>query len=188
MKVIFLDIDGVLNAEADFVHPNGATKKHAPRLHTTDGETYNGISQPRVRRLARICEETGAKIVLISSWKAGYEDYIHGRPDNHIGRYLANALSRKGLHVIDSTFRHEHNWACRAPAILKWIEEWDKKNPDDPVRGLAILDDEDFQYVSYGLGDFWVKTTYDGKDGGLNDKEADLAITIIKRGETPFIG
>ena len=52
MKVIFLDIDGVLNV--------------IPQGH----DAYGGIFHPNfVENLQRIIDETGAKIVLSSSWR-----------------------------------------------------------------------------------------------------------------------
>ena len=179
MKVIFLDIDGVLNAEEDFYDENGNRKKIAPQLRTTDGEIYNGISQKRVSSLLKIVEATGAKIVLSSSWKDGYEDYVHGRPDNHIGKYLTNALGRKNLHVIGSTQRFEHNWVERAGGILKWIAAWNGHHPDDWVDGILILDDEDFRWEEFGLSPFWVETRYEGRGGGLNDGLVDKCIAIL---------
>ena len=53
-KVIFLDIDGVLNQD------NGGAK----------------IEEQFVRRLAHIVEETGAEIVLSSSWRGAYVSHV----------------------------------------------------------------------------------------------------------------
>lgn len=55
MKVIFLDIDGVLNC---------VTSKSYCGM-------YVGVDADKIRRLARIVEETGAKIVLSSDWRDG---------------------------------------------------------------------------------------------------------------------
>ena len=56
MKVIFLDIDGVLN--------NEYSKTRAP-------SGVIGIDGDKVKRLRKIVESTGAKLVLTSSWKTG---------------------------------------------------------------------------------------------------------------------
>lgn len=53
-KVIFLDIDGVLNQD------NCGAK----------------IEEQFVRRLAHIVEETGAEIVLSSSWRGAYVSHV----------------------------------------------------------------------------------------------------------------
>ena len=54
-KVIFLDIDGVLNQD------NGGPK----------------IEECFVKRLAHIVEETGAEIDLSSSWRGAYASHVN---------------------------------------------------------------------------------------------------------------
>ena len=53
MKVIFLDVDGILT-------------------YINSGEQNEGIDETRVERLKEIVDETDAKIVIISSWKGYY--------------------------------------------------------------------------------------------------------------------
>lgn len=54
MNYIFLDIDGVLNTKASWRIPYSMN----PQL---------------IKRLGEIIKETGAKIILTSSWKTGFE-------------------------------------------------------------------------------------------------------------------
>ncbi len=61
MKIIFLDIDGVLNCAKTFER-------------TTHGVI--GVDPYRVLILHRILEATGAKIVLSSSWRHMDDDYL----------------------------------------------------------------------------------------------------------------
>lgn len=60
MKVIFLDIDGVLNNGA---HWKNIVKKKKP---------YTQVSQNLLNKLLVIIEATGAKLVISSSWR-GYQ-------------------------------------------------------------------------------------------------------------------
>lgn len=55
MRVIFLDIDGVLTTYS---------------YHNPD---TNNINPDKVQFLSQIVKRTGAKIVLTSTWKMGYD-------------------------------------------------------------------------------------------------------------------
>lgn len=57
MKIIFLDIDGVLNNDA---HWKNIVKNNKP---------YTQVSQKLLDKLLLIIEETGAKLVISSSWR-----------------------------------------------------------------------------------------------------------------------
>ena len=57
MKVIFLDIDGVLNCQSSKSSCHGMV----------------GIDNDKVKRLKEIVKATGAKMVLISTWKTDWQ-------------------------------------------------------------------------------------------------------------------
>lgn len=63
-KIIFLDIDGVLNSEDWF---------NKFIMNVKSGNTYNGqnnmIDPDAINRVVKICKETGARIVISSSWR-----------------------------------------------------------------------------------------------------------------------
>lgn len=63
MRVIFLDIDGVLNADNDF----GGRSKPNPFVTSDGGNRYCGICKTHVKSLRKLVGKTGAKIVLVSS-------------------------------------------------------------------------------------------------------------------------
>ena len=112
MKIIFLDVDGVLNTVRDF------------RIF---GHGY--INDEFVALLARIVEQTGARIVLSSSWRLPGRDKC----------LVEDALSLHDLEIFDCTptlepevdgvhvFRHKE--------IQLWL---DNHTPDR----FAILDDD----------------------------------------------
>lgn len=94
MKVLFLDIDGVLNHEATFL-----------ALDRNDM-----IAPECVKRLFALIERTGAKIVLSSSWR--------GIPD------LEERLERAGVmaHVISRTPKLSGDaYKCRGSEIEDWL-------------------------------------------------------------------
>lgn len=62
MKVLFLDIDGVLNSEEDYREYSLKNGRPAPIEFYTDA---------KARMISDICTRTGANIVLSSTWRKG---------------------------------------------------------------------------------------------------------------------
>lgn len=113
MKVIFLDIDGVLNSDE--------------YLDKIEGLNIEGIESQvdvnKIKLLKKAVEETGAKVVLSSSWR-----YTRN------AQYLKQLLLEYGI-LVDSTPYMENE---RGKEIKKWLEE--HKDTED----FVILDDEIF--------------------------------------------
>ena len=135
MKVIFLDIDGVLNADDDF----GGKSKPNPYVSSDDGNRYCGISKAKIRNLKYIIDKTGAKIVLVSSWKYDYVEYLR-RHYNRVGKYLREKLRKQGIEIYDTTinydFSHGEN---RGYEIRSWLENHSE------VDNWVVLDDVKFK-------------------------------------------
>ena len=94
-KIIFLDIDGVLNNYGNYSVPH--SKSHCGKML--------GIDKDKTKLLAKIVQETKAGLVLTSSWKIGWEPNkkIYD-PHNYHAKYLNNHLKKKGnLFLIDKT-------------------------------------------------------------------------------------
>lgn len=160
MKVIFLDIDGVLN-----VIPQGFDK-YGALFH-----------QHFIDNLARLVKETGAKIVISSSWRYGnmkgmWKD--RNLPGEVIGiTPFEDQLIKKGkFKNYDEIFRgHE-------------IEDWLDNHPE--VTNYVILDDgEDF--LLNQIKNHFVKTwgNWDHEDNiegqGLTIRCVNLAINILNK-------
>ena len=86
MKIIFLDVDGVLNCQKSESHCQGCI----------------GIDNDKVKRLRKIVEATGAKIVLCSSWKTFWEK-VHKDDQRELANYLDRKLKRENLYIFDKT-------------------------------------------------------------------------------------
>lgn len=114
MKVIFLDIDGVLNSDYTVAI-------------TKSGCTFVDIA--KVIRLKWIVEATNAKLVLSSDWR--YDRNIS--PLNEDFLELKNVLTEYGLSFYD--FTPEINWMNRELEIQTWLN----KHPE--VDKFIILDD-----------------------------------------------
>lgn len=142
MRVLFLDIDGVLNANDDF----GGKKKPNPYVSSDDGCRYCGISTSKVKRLKWVIDKTDAKIVLVSSWKGDYEDYLRNHT-NRVGKYLYNKLRKQELRIFDTTYRFSRDFhSHRGTEISTWLA-----NQKEPIESWVVLDDEVFRDYSESI-------------------------------------
>ncbi len=80
MKIIFLDVDGVLNSSTYI-----------------NKETYH-IKQEKVRFLKNIVDHTGANIVLTSTWKAGFDKKTGKKAEYYM--ILERSLEEYGLKIF----------------------------------------------------------------------------------------
>ena len=154
-KVIFLDVDGVLN--------NCWSKCEAP-------SGCKGLDDAKLQRLQQIVMNTGAKIVLTSTWKSEWRPNEYESLTND-GRYLVDKLKEYDLHILNKT--EDPTWAERGKGILKWLVQ----HPS--VEYFCILDDEQFDFESCDLMDYLVKTKYLDALGGLQPEHVDQAISIL---------
>jgi hypothetical protein len=65
MKIIFLDIDGVLNHDQWYI-----SKEYQTLYQNEDNEL--DIDPKCAERINKICEQTGAKIVISSDWRISW--------------------------------------------------------------------------------------------------------------------
>ena len=122
MKVIFLDIDGVLNSE----------RYEASRAEAcTDG--YIDLS--RVKLLADLVNATDAKIVLISSWRVDWNQ--DPKLCGNDGTYINQCLAKYGLFIMDKT-PYFSLLSQRKKEILTWLSQHDGQ-----VESFVIFDDID---------------------------------------------
>lgn len=156
MKVIFLDVDGVLNfAKTEARAPSGTL----------------GLASAPVKHLCNIVKATGAYIVLTSTWK---EDWSFNEEDcTPDGQYLVRKLKREGLHILDKT---KDKVLDRGHGIRDWLE----RHPG--TDHWVVLDDDVFNdYEECGIMPHLVETCF-GADG-LNAELAARAIQILNEGE-----
>ena len=157
-KVIFLDIDGVLNQDND-----------GPK-----------IEECFVKRLAHVVKKTDAEIVLSSSWRRAYTNHVNpGYPhQNKDVALLISMLDKYQLRVMDVTPDLTSGPYARPLEIRAWLVE------QGNLERFVILDDETFWAWNW-LEDYLVCTTHLYESGkavcGLTDEDAEKAIAILNR-------
>lgn len=170
MKVVFLDIDGVLNSEASLMEDES-------------------LEEALILNLKELVEKTGAEIVLSSSWRTMFNPL----------RRLMDRLAKVGLYLYGLTpegvsweWAEKHNlkpstryrdtytnWegkkiditSDRGAEIFKWL--FDHKE----IESFVILDDEEFDIKNY-FPDKLIKTSY---KTGLTQEDVKKAIKILNQ-------
>ena len=154
MKLLFLDIDGVLNyLGCKARSPSGCL----------------GIEEEKVKLLREIIDETGALVILTSTWKTDWfpSAFIEDLPKD--GQYLERQLAKHKVFIRAKT--EDLSWAQRGQGILDFIET-SKYN----VEQFVILDDESFDFIELGLENRFVKTSF---TDGLLPEHVEKAVNIL---------
>lgn len=152
MKVIFLDVDGVLNSK-DWLENNRVRKE-------------NSVNPDKVKLLTEIVKNTNAAVVLSSTWR-----YI---PEHPMFMYLNDILKQNGIEIHSFTPKLDGD---RPKEIKSWIE-----NQSEEIRFISLDDDfSEDDYRKYGIGDCLVKTLYYGKYGGLQRNHVEQAIRLLNK-------
>lgn len=129
MKIIFLDMDGVVNCSEFF----DKTSKERESLTREDESLFwtMMIDPEAVERLNTLIERSGAQVVLSSSWRIAH-------PLKMVEKYLK--LRGFKSELIDKTPNHvlpgmQHR---RGNHIQVWLDE----NKDKDIEKFVILDDD----------------------------------------------
>jgi hypothetical protein len=151
VKLIFLNIDGVLNSMAWF------------KGHEHD-RGLGHLNPTACARAQRICDVTGAVLVISSTWRL-----LHKMAD--LGKMLttrgltARVVGRTPASRVDERRGHE---------IQRWLDTADVARRTPPT-GMVILDDDSDMFH---LTPWLVKTPF---ETGLTDYYADKAIEMLGR-------
>ena len=176
MKVLFLDIDGVLNSENWFAYRIYCVKNNMVNIlmnfvDTDDRNIKHKLTMLDDRAIAnlnRIIEETGCKVVLSSSWRSSIESE---------NIFTQNLLKLKGFkyEFYDVTPRL---WFSdfsirRGEEIKLWMDKESEKNE---IESFVILDD-DSDMLPEQMNNF---IHVDGQVG-LTDRDVLTAIEILNK-------
>ena len=165
MKVLFLDIDGVLNTKYWYTQMDRNTPK----------DKYGYAFDPNaVANLKRIVEDTGAEIVISSSWKCmglfQMEDMWRDR--NLPGRIIGitpNSVSDEML--LNADIDSIELFHIRGEEIKEWLMKHAKR-----VSSYAIIDDMDNMLPEQQS--HFVQTN---PEVGITEGDADTIITILNK-------
>lgn len=157
MKIIFLDVDGVLNSEEFYM------------AHKEDIELQQ-IDEVCVKRLKQIVDATNAKIVLSSSWRGGWDK--DPKKIDQFCMQLVKMLAKYDLVIVDRTCYLE-TWD-RSKEVQIWIKEQKER-----IDSFLILDDYNYNWKKRGYEEHWIQTDF--ADGGLKEEHIQRAIQILNR-------
>ena len=159
VKLIFLDIDGILITSASWGR--------------RDQSGHASAHPPCVVALNRIIRETGARIVVSSSWRIGQRiiklrEIING----HFG-VVGDVIDKTPR--IESVARFEGKPgkiivpAVRGDEIVAWLESYERY----PVDSFVILDDDS------DMGRIADRLVHTEFGNGLTEADADRAIQML---------
>ena len=160
-KIIFLDIDGVLNSQNTFIE-NHEYSKFFNKYQTSsiDDIVKNrmlDIDLDKVFILRDICNLTGAKIVISSGWRRLYDYPL-----------IEEKLVSLGLPIVGVTPYINSN---RGEEIRRYLE-------DEKIDNFVILDDEIFRDFNE-LENYLVKTSF--YEDGLTEENAKEIVRVLRR-------
>ena len=176
MKVLFLDIDGVLNSENWFAYRIYCVKNNMVNIlmnfvDTDDRNIKHKLTMLDDRAIAnlnRIIEETGCKVVLSSSWRSSIESE---------NIFTQNLFKLKGFkyEFYDVTPRlWFSDFSIRRGEEIKfWL---DKESEKHEIESFVILDD-DSDILPEQMNNF---IHVDGQVG-LTDRDVLTAIEILNK-------
>jgi hypothetical protein len=163
MKILFLDVDGVLNCSTTFQRRHNLWKATGQPIKAEEFAWPLGhLDEELIPRLNTIIEQTGCKIVVSSSWRISEEF-----------PYFGGWLVRKGFKYPDSIIGRTGTMTqlinCRGEEIKAWLVQ----HPE--VTHYAILDD-DVEDITPVHPNNTVQTS--GKEG-LTEERAQAAISLL---------
>ena len=178
MKVIFLDIDGVLNTERWVVH---SIKNELPVHDKFDGQ--HTFDENCLYWLNKIIDETDAKIVISSSWR---NDGLGALRKLWRRRYTLSGgnFYKHNDKIADVTFSLTTSKYLEQKTLMKQLSEddrWIRGNQIDiylkthPEVEKYVIFDDDPDMLDYQLPYFIRTSDYDG----IKEEHYKKAIEIL---------
>lgn len=161
MKIIFLDIDGVLNTD------NTWERRHVEFI--SSGKIICPIDEFRIKYLKEIIDKTESKVVLFSTWSGGFKkenDLIIPSRQNTKAQGLYELFNKYGIEIYDKISKIETK--IKNPEKLKlWLL-------NNNVEEFIIIEDE-----PEALKEYFNDKIIDVSKSGLSKEHISLAISIL---------
>jgi hypothetical protein len=183
MKVIFLDIDGVLNCEN--AYKNGECQYQEWIWEDGRKDHYQRFCVRSKELLNKLIDETGAKIVISSSWRISGIDFMkkvweleemHGEI---IG--ITPLMRTQGIHIprgLEIKYYLENDLKFRH---VNWSEEEQQKYINDSGVETYIIIDDDSDML-YGQKNHFVHVLPSPRNKeGFNQKYYNEALTKLNK-------
>ena len=157
IKLLFLDIDGVLNGHEKL-----------------PGSVYCGIRPDQMAQLNRIIAETGCRLVISSAWRYMV---LGGQMTEKGFQHLLQThglVCPEGEQVVVGTTVADEEIDDRGAQILSCVAGWPSR-----LMGWAVVDDDPMGMV---LGHHEWRLVRTRGDVGLTAEGADRAIEILNGG------
>jgi hypothetical protein len=169
MKVIFLDIDGVLNP----THYENALYKmwKASFKEIKSHDEYGQLFfYQNCEALKKIINETGAKIVISSTWRMAGESEMKAlwKHRNLAGEIIG--ITPTETQLVESGEAEFYDLVCRGHEIKHWIKQ-------NKFNGNYVIIDDTKDMLKEQEPFFIVTNTY----FGLTLKDAERAIGILNK-------
>ncbi len=165
MKILFLDIDGVLNSDEYFRENHDDVKRlYKDSLYNKDDIDFLlkrqmlDIDINKLLMLKNALNGTDVKVVIISSWKK-----------LKIFPYVVRELIKRGLPIIDFTI---DNGSDRGAGIKKYLIDYQ-------VDDYVIIDDDIFDDYDQEILSKLIKTSF--YNGGLKKEHVNELIKRLKK-------
>jgi hypothetical protein len=184
VKVIFLDIDGVLNCENGYV--NGFCKYTDLIVDGDEKDHYQQFYPPSKKLLNKLIEETNAKVVISSTWRIdgiefmervweseGMSGEIIGLTPNFRNNNLGITIPR-GVEIknwLDKKGFRRINWSK---------DEQQKYQNESDIENYIIIDDDSDMLYAQREHFVHVKPSPRNKEG-FNQENYDRAYGILTK-------
>ncbi len=162
MKIIFLDVDGVLNG-------NFWNETHQKEI-----SDFTKVDATRVRLLAKLVNDTGAKVVMHSAWRNMFDENM--MPCGRLSQKLYDILKSNGIVIYDKTpdFSTEDIRKTKKFSLVKASEIFAWLDTHSDVESWVVLEDLDLNNDI--IAQHQIRTN---QDIGLLPEDVENAKTIL---------